>query len=119
MLVVITRMDKSNDKKSDWYFPPDLAVLLSPLFIALPCALISGLLRNLVGLGLMFCAAAALGVAGTILLFCARLPLYRQRRFLVFGPRELGDEHKRLYWRAYRFIGASVLLLIVLIVSAR
>jgi len=61
-----------------------------------------------------------IGIAiGTVLLFLARLPLYRQRRFLTFGPKELDERHRRVYWWAYRFIGASVLLLVVLLFVLR
>ena len=60
-----------------------------------------------------------MGGVGTVLLFFARLPLYRQRRFLVFGPRELDKRHRRLYWWAYRFIAASIVLLVVLILIVR
>ena len=47
------------------------------------------------------------GVVGMVLLFFARLPFYRQRRFLVFGPRELDRSHRRLYWLAYAVLLVS------------
>jgi len=116
-------MSKRNDIKSDWYFPPDLAALFGIYYVVLPLALIGGWLSNRiydamsVGDSSACWAAVALGAVGTILLFLARLPLDRQRRFLVFGPRELDQRHRRLYWWAYRFIGVSVLLLVLLIVK--
>ncbi len=118
-------MSKPERRKSDWYFPPDLAALLGLYYVVLPMALIGGWLGTgiyngrSVGDTSAFWIAVALGAIGTLLLFFARLPLYRQRRFLVLGPRELDDRHRRLYWWAYRFIGASIVLLVVLTVIVR
>jgi hypothetical protein len=118
------RMNNTERRKSDWYFPPYVAALLG-LFIVLPMAVIGGWLgtgiynAGSVGDISAFWAAVALGGIGTLLLFFARLPLYRQRRFLVFGPRELDQRHRRLYWWAYGFIIASVVLLVLLILIVR
>lgn len=61
----------------------------------------------------LFAVGLAAGVIGIIFLFFARLPLYRQRRFLTFGPRELDRFHRRLYWLAYLFVLASLGLLVI------
>ena len=114
-------MSKPRDRKSAWHFPPDLAVLLFSDFIFLPFALLAGwLLTHLskaktTGDASLLCVAYASGVCGVVLLFLARLSLYRQRRFLVFGPRELDEKHRRLYRWAYRFTGVSVLLMLLLL----
>jgi hypothetical protein len=106
--------------KSVWHFPPDLAALFGLYYIVLPMALIGGWLGtgiyNARGVGNTFAlwVAVALGSIGTVLLFFARLPLYRQRRFLVLGPRDLDKRHRRLYWWAYRFIAGSIVLLVLL-----
>ena len=60
--------------------------------------------------------ALILGGIGVVLLFFARLPLYRQRRFFAFGARELSGFHKRLYYAAYLFIVPCILLLLVITV---
>jgi len=118
-------MRNPNDKKSNWFFPPDFAVLLGFYFIFLPVMILGGwLATNLYnaksnGDMTLLWAAVVLGAIGTVLLFLARLPLYRQRRFLTFGPKELDERHRRVYWWAYRFIGASVLLLVVLLFVLR
>jgi hypothetical protein len=100
-------------RNSDWYIPPDWG-----MFIVIPCvAVLSSLLlpvvaqlktadiRVLYGLGL------GAGVIGAVLLFVGRLPLYEQRRFWTIGPMPLDRKHRRIYWLAYAFVVASLLLL--------
>jgi hypothetical protein len=100
-------------RNSDWYIPPDWG-----MFIVIPCiAVLSSMLlpivaklqtadmRALYGFGL------GAGVIGTVLLFVARLPLYKQRRFWTIGPMQLDRKHRRIYWLAYAFVVASLLLL--------
>ena len=53
------------------------------------------------------------GIVGIVILFFARLPLYREGRFFIFGPRALDRKHRRLYWLAYVFVAASLLLFLV------
>ena len=114
-------MSKPEPKSSRYYFPPDMAALSGLFFIILPIAalmswffpLLSRLKRT--GDPTLVWIALALGAIGTALLFAARLPLYQQRRFFVFGPRELDEKHRRLYRLAYKFIGVSVGLLIFLL----
>lgn len=54
---------------------------------------------------------------GVVLLFFARLPLYRQRRFFSIGPKLLDEPHRRLYRWAYRFIFLGVLLLLLTLLA--
>jgi len=61
----------------------------------------------------IFYSALGLAVIGTVLLFFARFPLYRQHRFWTAGPRELDRNHRRLYWLAYLFVASSIVLLAV------
>ena len=74
-------------RNSDWYIPPDWLWLMGP-FIVLPCTVVlAGMLlpivaklqtadrRALYGFGL------GTGAIGAVLLFVARLPLYKQHRF--------------------------------------
>jgi hypothetical protein len=104
---------------SDWYVPPDWAfvfgwLVVFPAVAILTCLLLPALKQlkeaNAVGL---FCSGLALGCFGIVLLFYARLPLYRQRRFWSFGPSALLNLHRKLYWLACLFVVASILLLAV------
>ena len=104
-------------RNSDWYIPPDWLWLMGP-FIMLPCIVVlSSMLlpivaklqtadiRALYGLGLRA------GVIGAGLLFVDRLPLYKQHRFWTIGPMQLDRKHRRIYWLAYAFVVAGLLLL--------
>jgi hypothetical protein len=109
-----------NKKSSDWYVPPDIAFLFSIYFILPIIVITTGLglpllarfkSGDLVG---VFYSALAVGAVGTVLLFFARLPLYRKRQFLTFGPSQLSGVHRRLYWLAYLFVAVSILLLVLI-----
>lgn len=60
---------------------------------------------------ILFYTALGTGVMGSMLLFLARLPLYRQRRFWTFGPGALPQFHRKLYWLAYVAVVAALSLL--------
>ena len=112
-------------KLSDWYVPPDIAVVYGHPFIAILVGVLSAMLLPLVfnarnsGDSTLLYTASALGAVGIVLLAFARMPLYRERRFFTFGPRALDEGHRRLYRWAYRFIGVSVLLLLLLLLALR
>jgi hypothetical protein len=114
------RLDDTKPKARRCYFPPDM-VLFGVNFIILLIALLCGwfltLLSRLKSTGdlTLVWFALALGAIGVALLFAARLPLYQQRRFFVFGSRQLDEKHRRLYRWAYKFVGVSVGLLILLL----
>lgn len=55
--------------------------------------------------------AVAVGVLGIVLLFVARLLLYRQHKFWTVGPRQLDHKHRWFYWSAYAAAGLSLVLL--------
>jgi hypothetical protein len=63
------------------------------------------------GIGL---AVAAVGVS---LIFYAKLPLYRQRRFLTFGSRALPETSRSFYRWGYRCVLFAVALLLCLFLS--
>jgi hypothetical protein len=63
--------------------------------------------------------AVALAVIGTILLFIARLPLYRQGKFFTFGSKALSPGHRKVYRIAYGFIGVSVAMMLALLIVLR
>jgi hypothetical protein len=111
--------DTMSKRDPNWYVPPDMLALLG-MFLVLPAIALSASfllplvarlqtanLRALYGFGL------GAGIAGAILLFAARLPLYKQRRFWTLGPGQLDRKHRRLYWLAHIFLAASLLLFAV------
>jgi hypothetical protein len=57
---------------------------------------------------------AAVGVA---LVFYAKLPLYRQRRFFTFGSRALPESRRSFYRWGYRCVTFIVALLLCLFLS--
>jgi hypothetical protein len=61
--------------------------------------------------------ALSAGAVGAGLLFYAKLPLYRQRRFFTFGARALPERRRPYYRWAYRFAVFSIVLLACLLLS--
>lgn len=64
----------------------------------------------------LFWIAACLACIGVVILFLARRPLYRERRYWQFGPRGLDALHKRLYLWAWCFLGVGIFLLSLLLI---
>jgi len=117
-------MSNPNVKKSDWQFPADFLAMFGMAIVPLIVALVAGVLltplfRARSGDPTMLWVAVGLAIIGIVLLFIARLPLYRQRRFFTLGPGALDEPHRRIYRWAYRFIAASVLLLLLLYLTLR
>jgi bacteriorhodopsin len=117
-------MSDGKRKLSDWYVPAELAGMFVLPFIALIGILAAMFLPLLNqarrrGDATLVYVALLFGIVGIMLLFFARLPLYRQRRFFTFGSRALDDRHKRLYRWAYRLIGVCAFLLVALILTLR
>jgi hypothetical protein len=111
-----------SNKRSDWHLPEEVIGFLSSVFfmpvsavIALLAATLLPSITSLRGMVLtrLFWIGLAAGIVGTVLLFLARIPRYRQRRFLTFGPRELDRLHRRLYWLAYLVVFVSIGLFVV------
>ena len=104
-------------KSSDWYLPPDWVFVFSLQLLIPVIVVLAGVLLPVLGFlktteaVILFYAGLGTGVTGSILLFFARLPLYRQRRFWTFGPSALPRFHRKLYWLAYAVIVAGLLLL--------
>ena len=74
---------------------------------------------GLTGMPWICCYSIGLGAAafGVALIFYAKLPLYRQRRFFTFGGRAL-PEGRRLFYRwGYRCVAFAVALLLCLLLS--
>ncbi len=74
---------------------------------------------RLTGTPWIWCYAVALVVAGVgvTLIFYAKLPLYRQRRFLTFGSGALPESRRAFYRWGYRCAFFAVALLLCLFLS--
>jgi hypothetical protein len=112
-------------KSSDWYIPADWAFQFSLLIVIPVTTILAGVLLPALSFlkttdaFILFYTALGIGALGSILLFFARLPLYRQRRYWTLGPRELPNLHRKLYWLAYIFVAACVLLLTIVWLKAK
>lgn len=118
-------MNISQDNKGGSHFPPDLAALLGVYWIMLPIAALGTVMFSGIqavksnGDLTLFWIALGLGCVGAVILFVARLPLYRQRRFGQIGPKGLDTFHKRLYVWAWCFLGLSISLFTLLLILVR
>lgn len=106
----------SYGKHRDWHVPSDWAFLgwLNVLpAIGLLAAILLRIFNKLESANLyhLYWSGLGLGVLGIAFLFFARLPLYRQGRFLTFGPKALPLFHRKLYWLAYSVVAFAVFLL--------
>jgi hypothetical protein len=110
-----------SNKRSHRYLPEEVLGFLSSIFFmpAVAVALLTAtLLPSVTSLRVeaatkLYWVGLAAGVFGIVLLFFARLPLYRQRRFWTLGPRELDLFHRRLYWLAYLVLVVSIGLFVI------
>ena len=110
---------KTRRTKSDWYIPGDWLAHLGfhvMLVLAMCTALLGPWLASVrQGNPTPVYASLVLAAIGVILLFFARLPLYREKKFFTFGSRHLKGIHKKLYRLAYCFIGASIVIMLFLL----
>jgi hypothetical protein len=113
--------DDHQEKKNDSYFPPDVGAIGSLLFIIMAVVYVSCGLSWAKARGdtTLFNLAVFLGCVGAVLLFIARIPLYRQRRFFTLGPSSLSGIYRKLYFTAYAFIVPSIVLLVLLLLAFR
>jgi hypothetical protein len=93
------------------------------LVVAVFAFLASQVLRffaNLTGAPWIWCYGIALLAAavGIALIFYARLPLYRQRRFFTFGSAALPESRRPFYRWGYRCVFFAVALLLCLLLSS-
>lgn len=118
-------MEDGRQKKISPFWHSDvpglLFVMFYPVVLIILLSMIWPVLQTVErgGAWSVFAFAAASAVAGIVLLFFARLPLYRQRAFFSFGSRLLDAPHRRLYRLAYGFIFMAVLLLLILLTALR
>ena len=86
---------------------------------AVLASLVLSFFSRLTGTSWIWCYAAALFVAtvGVALIFYAKLPLYRQRRFFTFGSGALPESRRGFYRWGYRSAIFAVALLLCLLLS--
>ena len=113
--------DGDHKKTDNWFFPPDLGAVISPILLIIVVLYVSCGLSwaKTFGDTSLFHFAMFLGGVGASLLLVARIPLYRQRRFFTLGPKSLTGFHRKLYYTAYGLIVPSVLLLALLLFVLR
>lgn len=99
-------------------FPPDLLIASGIPFLAF--ALLSGWIFHLRGPAWIIAFSASLGVAvlGAVLLFRAKLPLYRQGRFLTIGAHDLPPSSQKLYRQGIRLAATGCVLAALLILAS-
>jgi hypothetical protein len=108
----------------DWIWPPpDQCVgiwgLLTIALVGIFTTCVLNFFTRLTGMPWIYCYFIGIGIAalGVGLLFYAKLPLYRERRFFTFGPRALPEERGLFYrWGCVRVV-FGVLLLACLLLS--
>ena len=102
-----------------WYIPPEAVLWLGPFALAFVCGLATTLMNTFFAVrrGDLSFLVVSFGVCltGVLLLFFARLPLYRQRRWFTFGPRHLTGIHRRIYFVAYGFLVIGFTMILALI----
>jgi hypothetical protein len=89
------RLEKSDNSLR--HFPPDLLTALAlPVVVAM---LVASCVLSLHGTLWLWAAAISFGIAviGAALLFIAKLPLYRQRRFFTFGIQNVPQSSHAYY----------------------
>ncbi len=112
-------MSNEQEKKVHpiWYsdIPGMLSLLLMPVMAILVVELSSVRGRAFI---VAACVGFAVALAGTATLFRARLPLYRQGKFFLFGSRMLPPESQKLYRVAYALLIPSIIYLTLLLMGS-
>jgi hypothetical protein len=94
-----------------WFLPIAAAAFASSQFLSF--------FTRLTGTRWIWCYAIGLVVAGlgAALIFYAKIPLYRQRRFFTFGSSALPENKRAFYRWGYRCVFFAVALLLCLFLS--
>lgn len=103
-----------------WNVSPDMAFhLIMPLATLVTMTLVSKLITTAARHLELGWVGLAVSLVAVVLLFVARLPLYRQRRWFTMGPRHLSGIHRRLYFAAYLVLSIGAVLMLLAITFAR
>jgi len=106
-------MNKEKDK-TEWIgLPPDMMVTAAPML----CMFLFGILFTAAQNRITFWIALFITILGTVLLFIARLPLYKKRIFFSLGPGRLPKTHRKIYFLSYCFIVLGIILLGMCVIS--
>ena len=108
----------------EWIWPPadqwiGVWGLLTIAIVAMVITWILNFFTGLTGIPWVCCYFIGIGVAvlGAALIFYAKLPLYRERRFFTFGPRALPEQRRPYYRSGYTFAVLGAVLLACLLLS--
>lgn len=115
-----TPQDAERGRASTAHFPADLAALFSLNVLPVSVVLILSMaihLTRMIEMPAWWWAGTACAVAGTVLLFSAKLPFYRRREFLRFGPHGLDSGHRRRYFLAYALVLPGIGMLVMACLS--
>lgn len=113
-------MKTRNVDANRWYLPPVIWMLLVPVAVAVIGRVLLPTVASVRrGEWLVPVLGIALSFMGTVLLFAAKLPLYRRRKILTFGSHGLDALHRVLYRWAYTAlaVGVGLLLMILLVLQ--
>jgi hypothetical protein len=118
-------MSDKQTKKVPPIFHSDIPDLLAILLVIPVIGILSGMLLPVINgvrhgqLVAPFWIALSTAVVGVVLLFWARLPLYREHKFFSFGSRSLPPKSVPIYRAAYALLIPSVLFLLLLALMVR
>jgi hypothetical protein len=111
-------------KNNEWIWPPaDQWLTIWGPWMTIMVAILSGRLLfyflRLTGARWIafYVIALAMASVGAALIFYAKLPLYRQRRFFTFGSRVLPEQRRPFYRWGYRCVAIAVVLLACLLLA--
>ena len=113
-----------NRKRNEWIWPPaDQWIAVWGLWIIAIIAIVTTQLltffSSFTGTRWIWCYVGALiiGGVGASLIFFAKLPLYRERRFFTFGSRALPEQRRPFYRWGYCCVAFAIALLVCLLLS--
>jgi hypothetical protein len=113
-----------NQTCKEWIWPPadQWIGVWGPMAVAVAGIITTwafNFFTRITGLPWIYCYLIGIGVAalGAGLIFYAKLPLYRERRFFTFGPRALPEQRRPFYRWGYPCAVFGALLLACLRLS--
>jgi hypothetical protein len=113
-----------NRKPNDWIWPPaDQWITIWGLWINFGIVVLGSQLlwffSHLTGTRWVLCYVIALiiGTIGASMIFFAKLPLYRERRFFTFGSEALPEQRRPVYRWGYCCVALAIALLVCLFFS--